>query len=121
MSSFIIQLHHLRLFGHHGLYGEEATVGNEFEVNLTMEANAPDETRVSIKDTINYAAVYQIVRDVFRNREELLETIAMKIAEATKEEFPLLKKIAVQIIKLHPPITAFTGAVSVTYNKEYEH
>lgn len=119
MASFTIQLHQLRFFAHHGVYHEEVLAGNEFEVNLSLEVDAPDEILSRINETINYATVYQIVQNVFSVREQLLETIAMKIAEAVKAEFPQLKKIAVQLIKLHPPIASFTGSVSVTFHKEY--
>ena len=119
MALFVIQLQHLRFFGHHGLYEEEALIGNEFEVNLTLETEAPDDVVVRIEDTINYAAVYVIVQQIFNQREALLETTVMKMANAIKDEFPALKKISIQLTKLHPPIASFTGSVSVTYNKEY--
>lgn len=120
MSGFTIQLHGLRFFAQHGLYSQEAAAGNGFEVNISMETAAPDNLPLSIADTVNYAAVYAIVQNVFAGREELLETLAMKIAAAAKREFPILKRISVQVQKLHPPIAAFTGSVSVTYTKDYE-
>ena len=120
MASFIIALDQLRFFANHGVYEEEQLIGNEFEVNLSMEVEAPKEKLTSIENTINYAEVYQATKDVFSKMEPLLETIAMSIAEAIKTRFPTLKKISVQIIKLHPPITSFTGSVSVTYQKKYK-
>ncbi|HUC80236.1 MAG TPA: dihydroneopterin aldolase [Flavisolibacter sp.] len=120
MASFTIQLHRLRFFGYHGLYEEEAMLGSDFEINLSIETVAPEYVVVKIEDTINYAAVYEIVRRIFSQREALLETITMNMAAAIKDEFPLLKKISIQLTKLHPPIAAFTGSVSVTFNKEYE-
>ena len=120
MASFNIQLHHLRFTAAHGLYKEEALVQNEFEVNLSLTVKAPKEKVKSIEETINYAEVYQIVKEIFSKPEPLLETIAMTIAEELKFRFPALKKIAVQIIKLHPPITGFTGSVSVTYNRKFK-
>lgn len=119
-STFTIQLHHLHFTAPHGLYGEEALVKNEFEVNLSLTTRAPEKTVTSIDDTINYATVYTIVKEVFSGRKLLLETLAMEIAEAVKKAFPRLDHVSIQIIKLHPPIEAFTGAVSVTFTHTFE-
>ena len=117
--SFTIQLHHLRFFAGHGIYEEEKSIGNEFEVNISMEIEAPEEVLTNINETINYASVYEITKRIFSVQKPLLETLAMELANAIKEEFQLLQNIQVQIIKLHPPITGFSGSVSVTYNNDF--
>ncbi|RYZ49020.1 MAG: dihydroneopterin aldolase, partial [Chitinophagaceae bacterium] len=97
----------------------EAVAGNAFEVNLSLTTEAPSQTVTSIEQTINYAEVYHITKTIFEERRHLLETLAMEIACVLKQSFPLLQKITVQIIKLNPPIAAFTGSVSVTYSKDF--
>jgi dihydroneopterin aldolase len=119
MSFFLIQLNNLRLFGYHGLHEEERILGNEFEVTISMEIKAPEVDNVSISDTINYAEVYELVREIFNQREGLLETICINMSTAIKNKFPQLQKISIQIIKLYPPISSFVGSVSVTYQKSY--
>ena len=84
-----------------------------------MEVIAPVEKKISIHDTINYADVYQLVKDIFVQPEPLLETLCVNISAAIKERFPRLKQLTLQIIKLHPPITGFIGSVSVSYQKSY--
>lgn len=120
-ATFTIQLHRLRFFATHGVFAEEEKTGNEFEVNLSLTVPAPEEGAVTIQNTINYADVYQLVNAHFCRREALLESIAVSIAGSLKEAFPLLQSVSVQIAKLHPPIAAFTGSVSVTYNKTFAH
>lgn len=119
MSSFVISLHNLRFYAAHGVYEEERTAGNEFEVNLSLTVKAPKETLSSIEQTINYADVHRIVKERFQRPTPLLETLAMELAENIRQRFPSLKKISVEIIKLHPPVVSFTGGVSVTYQKRY--
>lgn len=119
-ASFTIQLNNLRFFAEHGMYEEERAVGNEFEVNISLEVKAPKEKIKSIEDTINYAEVYRLTKEIFSKRKTLLETLAMEIAEVLKQEFSSIKRLSIQIIKRNPPITSFTGSVSVSYNKEYE-
>lgn len=120
-STFTIQLNHLRFTAAHGVYEEEARVGNEFEINITLSVQAPEKRVTSIDDTINYAEVYRILKAIFSVRKALLETLAMEIAEELKKQFPLLKKASIQISKLYPPMVAFTGSVSVTYTTEYDN
>lgn len=120
MSSFFtIQLNHLRFFAAHGLYAQEAQAGNDFEVNIVLKVEAPQEKISSLEQTINYAEVYRITKSIFGVRRALLETLAMEIAESIKEAFPALRHASIQITKLNPPITAFSGSVSVTYHKDF--
>lgn len=120
MAVFTIQLHQVRLFGTHGMYQEEIGVGNEFEINLVMKLRAPKTGQISINDTINYAEVFRLVKEVFAVRKVLLEHLAEKITASLKANFPQATAITLQITKLNPPITGFTGAVSVTYCKKYK-
>ena len=121
MTSFItIQLNNLRFFAKHGMFAEEISVGNEFEVNLTIDTLAPKAIVTSIEETINYAEVYEVVKQLFSERKQLLETLAMEVTEALKNRFPAILSLKVQIIKLHPPITGFIGSVSITYNKQFK-
>ena len=94
-------------------------MGNEFEVNLSLEVEAPEVPVSSIHQTVNYADVYRMVKDVFLTPQPLLETVAQNIAEAVKQQHSSLKEISVQIIKLYPPIVSFTGSVSVTFKRRY--
>lgn len=118
-SHFTIELNHLRFYSPHGVFAEEAQTGNAFEVNITLTTGAPAEVVNSLEQTINYAEVYRITKAIFDVRRDLLETLAMEIVDNLKQAFPSLLKASVQIIKLNPPIAAFSGSVSVTYHKNY--
>lgn len=119
-SSFTIQLNNIRFYAEHGLYAEEAQVGVEFELNISLTVKAPKVKVTSLEQTVNYAEVYRIVKEVFSVRKNLLETLATEMAEELKQQFPEIKKVSVQIIKLHPPIISFAGSVSVTYKKSFK-
>jgi len=118
-DSFTIQLNNLRFSSLHGVFAEEAIIGNEFEVNLSLLFSAPEKKVTSLEETINYAEVYRITKELFSVRRRLLETLAMEIAAALKTAFPSILEQTVQIQKLNPPISSFTGTVSVTYHKTY--
>jgi len=114
---FTIELKGLQFFAEHGLYEEEAKVGNEFEVDVSIEYKAPQAVVSSIEQTINYAEVFYIVKNEFGHRKDLLETCAMQIAERLQKQFPQIEKLTISIKKLHPPITNFEGSVGVTFTK----
>ncbi|HWJ28403.1 MAG TPA: dihydroneopterin aldolase [Flavisolibacter sp.] len=120
MSAFFtIELKNLRFFADHGLYEQELRTGNEFEVEVSIDCAAPEEVVRSIDQTINYVDAYNIVKNVFGKRTDLLETAAMEMANQLKERFQEADKIVIRITKMHPPITGFPGAVSVVYSKSF--
>jgi dihydroneopterin aldolase len=114
-----IELKGLYFFALHGMYEEEIKVGNEFEVDISVQYKTPDEVITSISDTINYVEVYQVIEEEFKLRKQLLETMVMNICENLHNKFPQIKKIDISIKKITPPITSFKGLVGVSFCKEY--
>lgn len=114
-----VELRGLRFFGEHGMYAEEKKVGNEFEVDVLISFEAPDDPILHINDTVNYVEVYRIVEAELRDRKQLLETCAMRICDDLLPVFPAIKKAFISIRKMTPPITNFTGSVGVSYTREY--
>lgn len=115
---FYIELKGLRFFAEHGLYKEEVLIGNEFEVDVIVECQAPSEMITKMEQTVNYVAIYQIIKEEFEIRKQLLETCAMQIANKIERQFHELEHIDITIRKLNPPITNFTGSVAVRYVRE---
>ena len=117
---FNIELKGLRFFAEHGMYAEEIKVGNQFEVDIIVECRSPKKVITSIEQTINYVEIFRIVQEEFAVRRSLLETVAMHIAQKIEDQFSDLEKLTISIRKLNPPITNFTGSVSVTYSKTFK-
>lgn len=115
-----MELTGVRFFAYHGVHEEEAKMGNEFELDLLMEHAAPAQVIERLEDTINYAAVYALVKEEMSTRQALLETCVMRIADRLKEEFPRMERIGIKLRKLSPPITGFVGSVGVRYSKEFK-
>lgn len=114
-----VELKGLRFVARHGVYDEEALLGNEFEVDLLMDYKAPDKTITSLGETVNYVAAYTIVQEEMQEPQQLLETCAMKIGTRLHHQFPQIQKLVITIRKLAPPITNFVGSVGVTYTKVF--
>ena len=117
---FTIELNSIRFFAEHGMYEEEKRVGNEFEVDVSIECKSPKRIITSIEQTINYAEVYRILQEEFAQRKFLLETVAMQVADKLQHQFPEIETVKISIRKLNPPITNFSGSVGITYRKIFK-
>ncbi|MGF7231409.1 dihydroneopterin aldolase [Arachidicoccus sp.] len=109
-----IELHNLWFHAHHGLYEEEKVLGGNFNIDITL-LYLPDGIPTMISDTIDYSAVYALVKKRMAQPEPLLETLVMNICNEILDKFPLAEEINVSIKKTSPPIIGFTGNVSVSY------
>jgi dihydroneopterin aldolase len=110
-----IHLHNLCFKAYHGLYKEEQLLGNDFEVNISINHLPSNEKIVSIEQTINYVAVYELVKQRMQQPTPLLETLAQEICEAILNKFPLAMQVHFSIKKLNPPIVNFQGSVGISF------
>ena len=115
-----IELKGLRFFAEHGMYAEERKVGNQFEIDLSVDYKAQKHVITSMEETLNYVDIYRIIEEVFSKHKFLLETCAMEISDAIYEHFSQIKSISLSIKKINPPITNFTGSVGITYKKDFK-
>ncbi|MFN2458026.1 MAG: dihydroneopterin aldolase [Chitinophagaceae bacterium] len=113
-----IQLNDLHFFASHGVHAEEVKSGNEFIVNVCISFKAPKHVN-SIKQTINYVDIYNLVQQKMHLKYELLETFAMDIVNAIYKNHRQVKRVKVSIKKVNPPIPNFIGSVSVSYVRNF--
>jgi 7,8-dihydroneopterin aldolase/epimerase/oxygenase len=115
---YTIFLKNIELFGYHGLYQEEAIVGNNFVINVEIDINKDAITQ--LQDSVNYGEAFLIVKTVFAEKEALLEVICNKCIAALENLTNHIARIAVSIQKKQPPISnGFVGAVIVKKEKFY--
>lgn len=104
----------LRELGVHGVLPEEQTRPQPFEVDLelTVDLAAAGESD-AIEDTVDYSAVSEAVSRVVRSeRYQLLERLAMRIAEVCRTDVRVTA-VVVTVRKLHPPVRAMVDHVAV--------
>ena len=106
MKSEII-LKDIHFFAYHGLLPQEAVVGNDFIVNLTLSVDITRAIQTDdVNDTVNYADVYQVVKAEMQQRSNLLEHVAGRIAHRLLHDFPSITSVDIQVEKLNPPMKA---------------
>ena len=100
-----IRLNNMKFYAYHGVMEQERKIGNTFIVNLELftdlsKASETDE----LSDTINYAEIYDIVKNEMKIPSKLLEHVTGRILRKIKKEFPTIKKIEICLIKERPPM-----------------
>jgi dihydroneopterin aldolase len=88
-----------------GFFVEERVLKNDFLVDLFVCFNS-SEIGDELINTINYVTLYQICEENFGQEHQLIETVAQKILNQIKNQFPDLEQIHIKIKKLNPPIKA---------------
>jgi dihydroneopterin aldolase len=119
MGEFTIELRNLQFYSFHGLYEEEKKSGGEFVVDVWAKFPAEDHILTSIDETVNYAALFEIIKKEMDQPRELLETIAQSIAEKIYAKYNVIKEVEIRIEKKKAPIAGLNGSVAAGYRKVY--
>jgi dihydroneopterin aldolase len=108
-----IHLHQLRFHAFHGLYPEEQVLGNDFLVDISIQCT----TILPVTDlgqSVNYASVYELVKEIMARPVPLLETLAWDMAQQILARFSQAATIEISIRKENPPIEAIQGSVGIS-------
>lgn len=96
----------LAFFGYHGVLKEENILGQKFFVDIELytdlkKAGMSD----NVIDTINYAEVYDQVKNIVENKRfNLLEALAEDIGKTILDGFPKVNEIYIKIRKPEAPV-----------------
>ena len=107
-------LRDVRFYAFHGVMPQERQVGAEFMVSLRVgypleKAMESDE----VGDTLNYAALYDLVKTEMQQPSKLLEHVAGRIAKAVTTAFPQTTSIDLTLTKINPPMGADCAGAGV--------
>ena len=109
-----IYLDDMRFYAYHGVMEQERTVGGEYSVSLTVEADLSEAVRTDdVADTINYAALYEIVKSEMAVPSKLLEHVAGRIGQRAMETFGKITTLTIRVTKVNPPMGADCKGASV--------
>ncbi|WP_329806836.1 dihydroneopterin aldolase [Flavobacterium facile] len=110
----IIKLTNIRTFSFHGCLEEEAKIGSNYSVNLTIKTNLePSSKTDELTDTVDYVDLNRIVVEEMAIRAKLLEHVAKRIIDRVLEELKMVTKIEVEVTKLNPPIGGDVEGVTI--------
>ncbi len=107
VESGYIFLKEVRFHAFHGVMPQERRVGADFLVTLRIGYNITTAMRTDeVRDTLNYAEVYRVVKEEMDTPSALLEHVAGRIANAIVRQFPAVSSIDLKLTKKNPPMGA---------------
>lgn len=110
-----IILEGLEFFAHHGYYAEEQKIGNKFAVDITIYTDLADAAEHDdLKETINYEALYRLIRHEMSEPTKLLEHLGKRIIDVVFLHFPSVYEIEVSVSKYNPPVGGICHRATVS-------
>lgn len=114
LMSSKIYLRNVRFHAFHGVLPQEGIVGNDYLVNLVLDYDFSSAMQTDeLRGTLNYAEVYQKVREEMAVPSKLLEHVAGRIAHRLFSDFPEIQKLQLSITKVNPPMGADSDGAGV--------
>ena len=109
-----ILLENIRCYSFHGCLKEEAAIGSDYRVDLSVIADLKKSARTDrLEDTVDYVLLNKVVKEEMSIPSKLLENVAHRIISSVFKAELRVKKCSVQITKLNPPINGDAVGVSV--------
>jgi len=112
-------LRNVRFHAFHGVLPQERQVGGEFLLSLRVgyplaKAMESDE----MGDTLNYATLFNLVKQEMDIPSQLLEHVSGRIAKAILTVFPGVTSIDLELTKQNPPMGADSDGAGVEMHWE---
>ncbi len=101
----IIILTDIEFHAFHGVLTQETEIGGLYSVDISL--TVPDEQSTEtdcLEHTVNYAEVYEMIKEEMAIPSKLIEHVAGRIARRIKKEFSLISQVKIILTKKHPPI-----------------
>ena len=115
-----IILKDLGFYGYHGVFAEEAKLGQRFfvDVELGTDLTAPATTD-KLSTGISYADIYDVVKAAFETRRmKLLEAVAQNIVDAIFEAFQGVTWVVIRLRKPEAPIAMVRGEAAIELHRQ---
>ncbi|MDK2918768.1 MAG: 7,8-dihydroneopterin aldolase/epimerase/oxygenase [Candidatus Petromonas sp.] len=101
-----IIMKNLAFYGYHGALKEENILGQKFfiDIEVLLDLKKAGKSDV-VEDTVNYAKIYDIVKDTVENKNfKLIEALAEYIAQRILNNFQRISEIVIQVRKPEAPV-----------------
>ena len=102
----LIQIEGMEFFAYHGCFKEERVIGTRFMVDISIETDTTEaEETDDLKKTLNYQAVYKLIKDEMVIKSHLLEHVGKRIIDAVYAYYPEAVHVKVKVMKLNPALS----------------
>lgn len=115
-----IILENIRIHSNHGCLDEEALIGSDYLVDLTIETDLLKSAETDdLTDTVDYVHINKIVKEEVLIRSKLLENVAYRILLRINNELPTVNFAKIKLSKVNPPIGGNVEKVSIVLEKQF--
>ena len=102
-----IHINGIRLHARHGVLPQERLTGNDYNIDTRIAYNINRAAITDdVADTLNYAEVYNIIKEEMAKPSKLIEHVAKRITDRLMAEHSDISSIMLRITKLNPPMGA---------------
>ena len=110
-----IFVHRIAVFAYHGLFAEEAKLGQRFFISLTAEVDTrPAGLSDDFTKTVSYVDLTEIAVDLATNKRfHIIEALAEAIASEILARLDAVQAVTVRVDKPSAPVPAVIDGVSV--------
>ncbi|TXC85369.1 dihydroneopterin aldolase [Luteibaculum oceani] len=114
-----IKINNLEVFGFHGCMEEESIIGTRFTVNATIRYNlAKAALSDDLQHAVDYGQVSEIIKREVKQRNNLVETVIVRIVNKLKSEIQGIEWLRVELTKHAPPINANVESISLVLESD---
>lgn len=115
----VIKVNNIKLYAFHGCLDEEAKIGSEYRVDVTVKADLTTSAKTDeLADTVDYVHLNHIVKEEMAIRSKLLEEVAKRILDRFFKELKMIQKATVSVSKINPPIGGNVEEVVIILTKK---
>jgi len=101
----LIEIEGMDFFAYHGCFKEERVIGTRFTVDAWLTTDTSDaESSDDLKHTVNYQAVYALIRREMEQHSHLLEHVASRMIDAIYADFNSVTHVKIKVSKLNPAL-----------------
>jgi len=112
-----IELKKMLFHAYHGVMKQERIVGNTYRVDLKLFLDLSKAIQSdNLEDTINYADIFNLVKEEMSIPSQLLEHIAGRIVQKIRQKYTNISKISIRLAKQNPPIKGEIQEAAVIIN-----
>jgi dihydroneopterin aldolase len=109
-----IILEKMQFYAYHGFFDEEQLVGANYELTLALDLDIALPGRTDeLADTLNYQAVYDVVKEQMNIKSRLVEHVAQRIIDRLKAQYPQIQRVELSLSKLNPPLGGQVERVTI--------
>jgi dihydroneopterin aldolase len=111
-----IKVSGIRLYGYHGCLEEEAKIGCNYIVDVSIKTDISEAAaKDDLTKTVDYLIVYNIVKNEMAIRSKLIENVAKRIADSLIKNLSRINSVEVTVTKINPPVNGDISSASVTF------